>query len=288
GMLFHILDTPAAGIYLNQQKYTLQGELDISVIKSAFQKVMDRHQSLRTIFFLSSQGEPLQVVYRHLRLLWKQYDLRDLSAAEKFTSVEALVQADQELGFDLFTPPLMRVTLIRLEADLYQLIWSFHLILLDGWSVPLILKDLIAFYDGIRHAQMVELEPPIRYVDYIDWLQKQHRDQAEASWRQSLAGFVRSTSLGDDRSSLTISDEQADYGERTLLMEEAATAALRSLAGRRKLTLNTLIQGAWSLLLSRRSGSGDVVFGSVVSGRPSDFSGIDSAVGMFLNTLPVR
>jgi len=202
--------------------------------------------------------------------------------------VEALIQTDRELGFELFRPPLMRMTLVRLEANLYQFIWSFHLMLLDGWSVPLILKDLIAYYDGLRRDQVVELEQPIRYGDYIDWLQKQSRDQAEAYWRQSLAGFNRPTSLGDDRLSPAIPDERAEYGEKTTLLEEAETGALRSFAGRRKLTLNTLIQGAWALLLSRRSGADDVIFGSVVSGRPVDFPGIGSAVGMFLNTLPAR
>ena len=288
GMLFHILDTPGSGIYLNQQRYTLQGELDVPAFKSAFQKVIDRHQILRTAFFLSSLGEPFQVVYRRLRLPWEQHDLRDLSEAEKLQAVEALIQTDRELGFELFRPPLMRMTLVRLEANLYQFIWSFHLMLLDGWSVPLILKDLIAYYDGLRRDQVVELEQPIRYGDYIDWLQKQSRDQAEAYWRQSLAGFNRSTSLGDDRLSPAIPDERAEYGEKTILLEEAETSALRSFAGRRKLTLNTLIQGAWALLLSRRSGADDVIFGSVVSGRPVDFPGIGSAVGMFLNTLPAR
>jgi len=288
GMLFHVLDAPDAGIYLNQQRYTLRGELDYAALQNAFQAVLDRHQILRTAFLLSAPGGALQVVYRRLNLPWAVYDWRELELAEKSERLDALLRADYQRGFDLAQAPLMRVALVRMEPDVFEFIWSFHLMLMDGWSVPIIFKELLAFYHGFRAAEPVELEQPIRYRDYVDWLQGQSQDQAETYWRQSLAGFAHPTSLGFDRVPLTGEAELGGYGEKSLLVDHATTTALRDFAGRHKLTLNTLMQGAWALLLSRRSGDDDVVFGSVVSGRAADFPGVESAVGVFVNALPVR
>jgi amino acid adenylation domain-containing protein len=288
GMLFHVLDASDAGMYLNQQRYTLKGELDLSAFKSAFQSVMDRHQILRTAFNLSAPDGPLQVVYRRLNLPWTVHDWREFSSAEESERLNVLLRTDYECGFDLTHPPLMRITLIRTEPDVYEFIWSFHLLLMDGWSVQVIFNELLSFYRAFRTGQPVTLEPPIRYHDYIDWLQRQPQDQAEAYWRQALANFTSPTSLGFDRTAVVDAPSTQTYKEKSLVLDDPTTTALRAFAGRHRLTLNTLIQGAWALLLGRRSGSDDVVFGSVVAGRAADFPGIDSAVGVFVNALPAR
>jgi hypothetical protein len=288
GMLFHVLNAPDTGIYLAQQRYTLRGELDAAAFKNAFQSVVNRHQALRTAIVLSSRRGPLQVVYRRVNLPWAEHDWRGLSPAEESRRMAALLREDYDLGFDLSAAPLMRTALVRRGEDLYEFLWSFHHLIVDGSSSPVILKELLAFYHGARGGRPAELEPPVRYGDYIEWLQRQSPERAEAYWRRALAGFNGPTPLGVDRSPLAGTDEQKGYGEKSLLLDEEAAAALRSFAGRHKLTLNTLVQGAWALLLSRRSGAEDVVFGSVVSGRAADFPGVESAVGVFLNTLPVR
>ena len=288
GMLFHVLDAPDAGMYLNQQRYTLKGDLDIAAFKNAFQAVMDRHQILRTAFDLSAPDGPQQMVYRNLNLPWAVHDWREFSAAEEAERLRALLQADYECGFDLALPPLMRITLIRTEPEVYEFIWSFHLLLLDGWSVQVIFNELLSFYRAFRTGQPVTLDPPVRYRDYIHWLQQQPQDQAETYWRQSLAGFTTPTSLGADRKAIAGAPSTQTYKEKSLALDDAITTALRSFAGQHRLTLNTLIQGAWALLLSRRSGSDDVLFGSVVAGRAADFPGIDAAVGVFVNALPAR
>jgi amino acid adenylation domain-containing protein len=288
GMLFHVLDAPDAGMYLNQQRYTLKGELDLSAFRNAFQAVMDRHQILRTAFNLSAPDGPVQMVYRHLNIPWAVHDWRELSPAEEAEALQSLLQADYECGFDLAHPPLLRITLVRTEPEVYEFIWSFHLLLLDGWSVQVIFNELLSFYRAFRTGQAVTLEPPIRYRDYIDWLQRQSQDQAESYWRRSLAGFTTPTSLGADRTAVAGAPSTQTYKEKRLVLDDAITTALHSFAGQHRLTLNTLIQGAWALLLSRRSGSDDVVFGSVVAGRAADFPGIDAAVGVFVNALPAR
>ncbi|HET6854329.1 MAG TPA: condensation domain-containing protein, partial [Pyrinomonadaceae bacterium] len=288
GMLFHVLDAPDAGMYLNQQRYTLKGEIDLSAFKNAFQAVMDRHQILRTAFNLSTPDGPVQVVYRRLNLPWSVHDWREFSPAEEPERLQALLQADYEWGFELSQAPLMRLTLIRRESDIYEFIWSVHLLLMDGWSVQVIFNELLSFYRAFRTGQPVTLAAPIRYHDYIDWLQQQPQDQAEAYWRQALAGFTSPTSLGFDRTMVIHALSSQGYKEKKIVLDDALTTSLRSFASGHRLTLNTLIQGAWALLLFRRSGSDDVVFGSVVAGRAADFPGIDSAVGVFLNALPAR
>lgn len=288
GMLFHILNAPDAGIYLNQQRYTLRGSLDLPAFRKAFDLVMERHQIIRTAFLLSALNGPAQVVYRRLTLPWVEYDWQELSAERQVNKLDELLKADYDRGFELTRAPLMRVAVIRRESDLYEFIWSFHLLLMDGWSVPIIFRELLAFYRALRGAQPVELERPVRYGDYIAWLQKQDQLPPEKYWRDTLDGFVSPTSLAFDKTPAADTAEQQGYGERSLLLNEDTTALFRSFAIRHRLTINTLLQGAWASLLSRRSGKDDVVFGSVVSGRAAGFPGVDSAVGVFVNALPVR
>jgi amino acid adenylation domain-containing protein len=288
GILFHVLDKPSTGVYLNQQSYTLKGELDVEAFQKAFQEVVNRHQILRTGFILSAQDGPLQMVFRKVSMPWAMYDWRDLTPPEADEHLAALQQAEYEVGFELSRAPLMRATLVRRETDLYEFIWSYHLMLLDGTSGVVVFNELLAFYEAFRSGNPVELKPPVRYGDYIHWLQKQEQLAAETYWRQALARFSSPTPAVFDRPATTNGVEQKGYREKFLLLDHALTADLRSLAARTRLTLNTLIQGAWTLLLSRRSGSDDIVFGSTVSGRFADFAGAESTVGLFVNVLPVR
>jgi surfactin family lipopeptide synthetase C len=288
GMLFHVLDTPEAGVYLNQQRYTLRGELDLPAFKQALQGVMDRHQILRTAFVLSAPGGPLQVVFRRLNLPWTMHDWSEFSPAESAERLDGFLRSDFQSGFDLQRAPLMRITLIRTETDLYEFIWSFHLLLMDGWSMQVMLRELLALYHGIVSAQPVDLPPPIPYRDFIRWLQRQSEEDAEAYWRKTLTGFIRPTPLNFDRTPPPDVPEQPDFKEKIVLLDEINSENLRSFATQHRLTLNTIIQSAWALFLSRRSGNNDVLFASVVSGRSAVIPRIDSAVGVFVNALPAR
>jgi surfactin family lipopeptide synthetase C len=288
GMLFHVLDTPDAGVYLNQQRYTLRGELDLPVFKKALRGVMDRHQILRTAFVFSAPAGPLQVVYRSLDIPWVTHDWSELPRADVSERVEALLSSDFQQGFDLQRAPLTRMTLVRTDADLYEFIWSFHLLLMDGWSMQVILKELLYLYHAFCTGQAVELAPPIPYRNFIRWLQQQPEDQAEVFWRKALAGFTSPTPLNFDRTPPAGLPERPTFKETIVLLDEAHSNCVRSFAAEHRLTLNTVIQGAWAILLSRRAGTNDVLFGSVVSGRSAVIPRIDSAVGVFVNALPAR
>lgn len=288
GVLFHVLHTPSAGMYLNQQRYTLRGELDLPAFKQALQAVMNRHQILRTAFLLSGLDGPHQVVFRQVQLPWVMHDWSELSPAETSERLEAFLRSDYQSGFDLKRAPLNRTTLIRMEADLYEFIWSFHLLLMDGWSMQVILRDLLALYHSFCTGQPLELEPPLPYREFIKWQQRQPQDKAEAYWRKTLIGFTSPTSLVYDRMPLAGVPERPNFKEKVVLLDEETSDNLRAFVLQHKVTLNTLLQGAWAMLLSRRSGNSDVVFGSAVSGRSAFIPKIDHAVGVFVNVLPAR
>ena len=286
GMLFHILEHPGSGVYLNQQCFSLQGEIDAEALRMSFERVVARHPALRTAVAIDGRGEPFQVVWRHAPLPWLHLDLRNLSLGVRERELATLLRTELEKGFEVSIAPLVRPILIRLGDDEYRFIWSFHLMLLDGWSTPLIFSETLACYDALRRGREPELPPPAPYSRYIDWLRRQDREEAEAYWRRIFEGFAVPVAAAG--ASWEAPDPEENYRERELRLDEDDTARLRAFAGESQLTLNTLVQGAWALHLSQRNGAEDVVFGSVVSGRPADLPGVESTVGLFLNTVPVR
>src|ERR1044071_2949916 len=218
GMLFHCLYAPESEVYFDQFTCTLAGDLDVEAFTRAWQKVVDRHQVLRTSFVWERCEKPLQVVQRRVKLPLEQQDWRALEESQQQEQLEALIQADRDRGFDLSRAPLMRQILIRLSDDVYQFLWSRSHLLLDGWSNPLILGDVFAYYDAFRQGKALELPAPRPYQDYIHWLQRQDVGQAERFWRPVLAGFRAATPLGVDRTLVSpVKDEQQFGNERLLL-----------------------------------------------------------------------
>jgi len=292
GMLFHSLYGPESGVYFEQLSCTLRGELDVRAFQHAWQRVVDRHPILRTAFVWKNLERMLQVVHRRVELSWEEQDWRDLSAAEQETRREAFLRADRARGFDLSRAPLMRLALFRTADDAHTFVWSHHHILLDGWSLPLVLKEVLTFYEAFHQGQDLRLEQPRPYGDYIAWLQQGDLAQAEAFWRHELAGFTAPTPLVVDRplqyEGKADVDHEGQTAELEALLPVQTTAALQSLARQQALTMSTVVQGAWALLLSRYSGEDDVVFGATVSGRPADLQGVETMVGVFINTLPAR
>jgi alpha-ketoglutarate-dependent taurine dioxygenase len=286
GMLFHAVYDPKGGMYLEQKTCTLHGGLDVSAFERAWQCVVERHQVLRTAFVWRGMDEPMQVVRQKVKLSWTREDWRGLSPEEQQAQSSVFLQTDRTRGMDLSKAPLMRLALFRLADDAYQFTWTHHHILLDGWSLPILFKEVFAFYEASRKGADLRLEKGRPYRDYIAWLQRQDISQAEAFWRNELKGFTTPTPLWVSRN--TSSGPKEIYGEQHLPLSEQETAALQSLAQRHQLTINTLVQGAWGLLLSYYSGEKDVVFGATVSGRPADLPGVETIFGIFINTLPVR
>jgi len=243
---------------------------------------------LRTAFNWKLRDEPFQIVYRHAELPWKQHDWRKVPAVEQERQLEAFLGEERAHGFELSKAPLMRLTLVQLAEDTYQFVWSLHHLLLDGWSLPLLLQEVFQMYDAYCAGRELHLEASRPYGDYIAWLQQQNLSQAEAFWRQTLKGFTTPTIVDFGRDHDSSFGMAEAYAEQQMRLSATATAALQALAQQHHLSMNTLVQGAWAVLLSRYSGQEDVVFGTTVAGRPTDLPGIESMIGLFINTLPVR
>ncbi len=289
GMLFHVLYAPEAGLYIDHIRYTLRGELDEAAFERAWRQVVKRHDTLRSAFVWDDVKEPLQIVLKQIELPLEIHDWRGLPSTVQEARLSAYIETIQEAGFDLAKPPLMRLALIQLTDQTHEFIWNIHHLLLDGWSVGLLLRELMSFYEIYRRHAAIDLPASRPYRDYIAWLKKQDRAGAEEFWRQALANSSAPTSLAATFSSATPHGTRAKgrYLPEKISLSATLTEQLNGVARRHRLTLNTLVQGAWALLLHRYSGAEQVIFGAVVSGRPPDLPGAESMVGMFINTLPV-
>ncbi|MGF1540613.1 MAG: amino acid adenylation domain-containing protein [Pleurocapsa sp.] len=284
GMLFHTLYAPESGMYVEQLSCTLKGKLEITAFERAWQQVVERHSILRTLFVWEHGKQPLQVVGKSVNLPWIFHDWQEFSSIEQQKLWQTLLESERSQGFKLDQAPLMRCTLIKLQEDTYEFIWSHHHLLMDGWCLSIILKEIFAFYEAQIQGENLHLPQSRPYKDYILWQQQQDSAQAELFWRKKLQGFNAPTPLLADKNS---NYKQTQY-EQHLQLSYSLTASLKSLAKGNRLTLNTILQGAWGLMLSHYSGEQDVVFGTTVSGRPTTLAGVESMVGLFINTLPVR
>jgi hypothetical protein len=228
-------------------------------------------------------------VQREGRLPVAEHDWSRQSPEQQGASLEALLAADRAHGYDLSRPPLQRLAVVRLSGQRHHVIWSFHHILLDGWSVYRVLKEVFDTYEALRQGRERE-PPPLRpYQDFIAWLRRQDLARARSFWQDELSGLAVPTSVQEAVAAPgRASQESVEVDTRIVRLDEAASAQLQGLARRHQLTLNTILQGAWAVLLSRYTGQQDVCFGGTVSGRPADLTGAESMVGMLINTLPVR
>ncbi|QLE40069.1 amino acid adenylation domain-containing protein [Nostoc sp. C052] len=287
GMLFHTLYAPESEVYFEQLLCILSGELNFSAFKQAWQQVVARHPVLRSSFYWEEIEKPLQMVSKQVDLSWEQLDWRNFTPDEQQQYLEDFLKCDRQKQFDLSQASLMRFTVIHLKEYTYQFIWSHHHILFDGWSMQIILKEVLAFYEAHQRGEHLRLISSPPYREYINWLQQQNITQAKNFWQKKLQGFETPTLIGDWGLG-TGDGKQQTYNEQTFELSQTVTEKLQYAAGQHHLTLNNLVQGAYALLLSRYSGENDVVFGATVSGRPPTLAGVNSMVGLLINTLPIR
>ncbi|HVT61781.1 MAG TPA: amino acid adenylation domain-containing protein, partial [Thermoanaerobaculia bacterium] len=282
GILFHSLLAPEAGLYVLQFTALLRGEPQAERLVAAWRDTLARHTVLRTGFVHDAAGRPLQAVVERCGLAWEQLDWSAGQGASR-DRFAAFLAADRRRGFDLARPPLCRWTLIRLAPGEHRLVFTFHHLLLDGWSMALVLRELFARYHRLEPAMAALARPPRPYREFIAWLRRQDLGAAEAYWRRSFAGWQPQPALGR-----TFAGESGGVGEQALDLDAGATARLVELGRLHRLTLSTLVRGAWALVLAARLGRDDVLFGATVAGRSVPLPGLEERVGLFVNTLPVR
>ena len=289
GMLFHTLVSPESMEYLEQLSCSVNGPLDVSAFEEAWLQVINRNPALRTCFDWERFDEPVQIVFKSIPAPLERHDLSGLPAHEQLSRIQSYITTEQRgRGFDPSSAPLMRLALFHLGANSHRFVWSFHHLMIDGWSIPLVLNEVYELYSAYSQGQKPEAESRPPYGEYISWLSARDLRQAELAWRRELKGFVAPTQIGAGRSSTGRSPDSAGYRELKARLTATRTEALQTVARRHRITFSTLLQGAWALLLSRYSTGRDVVFGSVVSGRPAEVRGVELMVGVFINTLPVR
>ncbi|WP_280481293.1 condensation domain-containing protein, partial [Nocardia cyriacigeorgica] len=283
GLLFHALMTQATvDVYTMQAVVDLGGSLDVSRLRAAAQGIIDRYPNLRTAFVTDSSGQAVQVVLDKVEAPWAEVDLRELPEAERLGELQRRIAADQATHFDMAVPPLMRFTLFRTGETQWHLAITTHHILLDGWSMPLLMRDLLVLY-AVRGDQTA-LPRVASYRNFLGWLAGRDREESLRAWARALDGLGEPTQLAPQPRGTE------DYAIGKLITEIDAdrTRKLTKHAAELGVTVNTLVQAAWGILLGRLTGRADVVFGATVSGRPAELPGVESMVGLFINTLPVR
>jgi len=293
GMLFHSIFSREAidylsQVYVSQVLWELEGEIDAAAFEQAWRKVVERHEVLRTGFQQSGLDQPLAIVHRSVDLQLNVEDWADQDFDTQIERLKVFLDDDRNRGFDLHAAPLMRIHLLRFGEQNYRFIWSHHHVIMDGWSIPIILGELFGAYEALTANKLPAFGPARPYRNYIDWLAQQDRDAAAAYWQDALGDMEAPTPLPGARRVYRGVHGETSYDKHYIAMSEEDTAAIRQLAKDLRLTPNTLAQGVWALLLSRYTGESDVTFGATTSGRPADLKHVEDMVGLFLNTLPIR
>ncbi|MFE1173355.1 amino acid adenylation domain-containing protein [Streptomyces sp. NPDC058773] len=281
GMFFHSwYDDEAVDVYGVQMVLALDGPLRPDLLRASVAALLKRHPNLRAGFRQRANGQPFQVIHREVPLPWEELDLGGHDDAPR--RLAEFLTADRARRFPLDRPPLMRFTLVRLGPDRHRLVLSNHHLLLDGWSTPILVRELFTLYE--HGGDDRTLPPAVPHRNYFGWLAAQDDTAGERAWQQALDGLPGPSLVAP-----------ADPGRAPVAPERVVAAFpdgfggdLDRCARQRGLTVNTLVQGAWAVVLGRLTGRDDVVFGTLVSGRPPEVAGIESMVGMFINTVPVR
>ncbi|GAA3959091.1 hypothetical protein GCM10023085_46790 [Actinomadura viridis] len=290
GLFFHALyDTGATAsgavtrdVYTAQIVFDMRGPLDTHALRSAAGTLLRRHANLRAGFRQRKEGTPVQVVHRRVRLPWEEADLTGLPESGREAGARALAERERARPFDMARPPLLRFLLVRMAADLHRMVFTHHHILLDGWSTPVLQTELFALYlAGGDDTGLPRVTP---YKNHLAWLAAQDRGAAEDAWRRALAGLEEPTLLAPHAP-----EPGTDPPRRVrAALDAELTAALSARAREHGVTLNTVLQLGWGVLLGRMTGRADVVFGAAVSGRPPELPGVEQMIGLFVNTVPVR
>ncbi len=289
GMLFHTVYSPEDGVYFEQFTGKIAGLKDVAAFNLAWQTVVERHPVLRSAFVWSGQKQAMQIVNKSVEFGIIENDWRHLSPELQAHQLNTYLTTTRKQGFVLEQAPLMSFAIMRLDDYTWQWVWNHHHILMDGWSLPILFKEVLTIYESTLQGVSPGLAPVTPYRNYIQWLASQNEQQAQKFWQKTLAGLDKPTRLLSNLLKNTdLTANQAPYEKADLHLSDAEFASLQKMTQTQRLTLNTLAQGAWALILQKYGAGQDVLFGVTVSGRPPELANIENMVGLFINTLPLR
>ena len=287
GMLFHGLYNEGKGAYSEQMLCDFVN-LDIDILKESWEFIFKRHSILRTGFIHNEVSVPVQCVYREVKLPLEILDYRGMSKAEQEEALKKYEEDDRKKGFDFNTPPLIRFGLIRLSEDRYRMLWSWHHILFDGWSLPVLMEEFMNTYETLKSGKKIVLNEIDRFEDYIRYIERGNKERHEKFWSDYMKGVEQGTLLPFIGTTAQRNKGIGEYGTEVLVFDEETTSKAEAFAQKNRITVNTLMQGVWSYLLHKYTGNDDITFGAIVSGRPDDLPGVEQRVGLYINTLPLR
>jgi amino acid adenylation domain-containing protein/non-ribosomal peptide synthase protein (TIGR01720 family) len=288
GIRFHTEMEADRELYFEQVCYRLHGKMDLSQVKNSIRELQQRHDILRTVFVHEGLEHPMQLVLNERDVDFTVVDISEIPAKqEKEVKIESIRRQDRQRGFDLSEDGLMRVIVVKLGEQEYDFTWSFHHIIVDGWCGGIIIAEAIEIYYSRLNGRPLRLPEVKPYKHYIQWLQKQDKEKSLEYWRKHLEGLE--TMTGIPRLKEKAGDRPPYKRERlSRRLDEERTHRLNKMSGRNFVTINTLVQAAWGIILAEYNDREDVVFGAVVSGRPAEILEVETMVGLFINTIPVR
>ncbi|EHS57515.1 non-ribosomal peptide synthetase [Paenibacillus sp. Aloe-11] len=289
GMLFHTVMEPESQAYYEQVRMTIQGELNLETLQKSFQTLVQRHETLRSNIYHKSASRSRLIVFKERNPTLRYENLMNIPEAEQAEAIRSYVDADRNHRYDLSKDLLIRLAVLQTQTNAYTLLLSFHHIIMDGWCLGIVMDELFTAYEALKAGKTVQLPTPQPYTGYARWLDKQDKEAAKEYWRSILNGYDQPSVLP----TLPVADPlQADTGyllhEHKITLTDETTRQLRAVAERNGTTLSSLFLAAWGVVLGGYNQSEDVVFGTVVSGRPPELEGVEQMLGLFINTIPVR
>ncbi|MHA6534805.1 condensation domain-containing protein, partial [Paenibacillus sp. BAC0078] len=285
GMLFQALREPQSSAYFVQMSFMIQGSLHVGNLEKSLSLLMERYDILRTVFKYKGLNKPLQIVLKKRNPSIIFEDFTGLTEDEIKVSADRFKQTDREQGFDLMKDVLLRIAVLKTGESRYEIVWSYHHILMDGWCMSIVLKEFFDMYAQLCSGKAIDLPAAKPYIHFINWLKEQDREEALGYWRDYLAGYEQRAVIPASGSR---TDESYVLEEVHHSFSETLTERLVQLSKHYQVTMNSMMQTAWGILLGRYNNIDDAVFGAVVSGRPAEIDGVENMVGLFINTLPVR
>ncbi|WP_336473657.1 amino acid adenylation domain-containing protein [Bacillus sp. FJAT-51639] len=286
GLLFHDMLNNESEAYFDQTVITIKEKLDLDLFRKSFQLLVNRHDALRTLFVYKETKQPLQIILEGRDVDVKYEDISYLSQIDQDKYITDFTSQDRQDRFDLEKDTLIRMTVLDLNKSSCKLILSFHHIIMDGWCIGTIIKDLFQIYRAMKQNTELNLDPVYPYSEYIHWLEKQNKMEAKAYWEQNLEGITGKSTISGDNQLNKITEYKLENNIFTF--DKELSSKLTQIAQYNEVTMSTVFHALWAILLQKYNYTDDVVFGSVVSGRPPEVEGIENMIGLFINTVPIR
>ncbi|WP_242841198.1 non-ribosomal peptide synthetase [Clostridium akagii] len=284
GMLYNLISDKDSHAYFEQFDFKIEGNLNLYILTEVLNKIIEKHEILRTAFFYEGISKLKQAVLRKREIEIQYEDIRNLDEKNKKDYIEEFKNEDKNRGFDLENDCLIRVSAIRTGENKCRLVGSFHHIIMDGWSVGIVMKEIVEMYKALAEGKKIVIEETQAYNDYLLWLDKCNKSEALEYWKSYLNGYEKKVEFPK----LNTNKKKFKYKKTIKKTDKKLTAKLKNIAEKNNLTLNAIIQAAWGVLLQKYNNADDVVFGTVISGRQVKVQNIENMVGLFINTVPLR